>query len=66
MRLTAHEWQTARATCTDRQLEALDLWRRGWGYRSIATTLDIHPTTARGHVEAALHKLGLTLREFAA
>jgi len=53
MRLTAHEWTTAKAVCTVKQLEVLELYRRGAGRRRISVALGISEATVRGHLAAA-------------
>lgn len=57
MRLTTAEWQTAQHVCTTRQLQALDLWRRGAGYGRIAHLLSIDKSTAREHIRRALNRI---------
>ena len=57
MRLTPEEWAIAREICTPKQLEALDLWRRGAGYKRIATLLGVDPTSARARVAAGLRRV---------
>lgn len=57
LRLTAHEWATARTVCTQKQILALDLWRRGAGSKRISLVMGIDPSTARAHVKAARRRL---------
>lgn len=53
MRLTAGEWQVAQTTCTAKQLEALELYRRGAGRRRISVALGISETAVRDRLSAA-------------
>jgi len=66
LRLTDHEWETARQVCTDKQILALDLWRRGAGYRRIGQLLDIDESTARQHIKRGRKRLELELEQQAA
>lgn len=66
MRLTEVEWELAQQVCTRRQLDALGLWRRGAGWKRIALTLGIDPSTAKGHVRAARKRVDEALLESAA
>lgn len=54
MRLTADEWAIAQQVCTPKQLQALDLYRRGAGRRRIAIALGITPAAVRDRIDAAL------------
>lgn len=66
LRLTDREWATAKDVCTERQVLALDLWRRGAGYRRIGDLLDIDESTARQHVKRGRRRLELELERQAA
>lgn len=66
MRLSTDEWKLAREVCTGRQVEALDLWRRGAGRRRIALVMGIDESTAKQHVQRGLARLGKALEERAA
>lgn len=57
LRLTANEWATAREVCTQKQITALDLWRRGAGSKRISLVMGIDPSTARAHVKAGRRRL---------
>jgi len=57
MRLTPDEWDVARRVCTPEQLEALDWWRRGAGYKRIGVVLGLGRDTARGRVERGLGRI---------
>lgn len=61
LRLTAHEWATAKTVCTAKQLTALDLWRRGAGSKRISLVMGIDPSTARAHLRAATKRLNEAL-----
>lgn len=65
MRLTPHEWQTAQTVCTPRQLEALDYWRRGFGYKRIAIVLRIPRDAVRGRIDRALANIDRATEEAA-
>lgn len=54
MRLTEPDWQTAIEHCTPLQLEALDYWRHGYGYKRISIILGIPRETARSRIDRAL------------
>lgn len=66
LRLTAHEWATAQAVCTEKQILALDLWRRGAGYRRLGQLLDIDESTARQHVKRGYKRIQMALETQAA
>lgn len=66
LRLTAQEWAIACEVCTNKQLIALDLWRRGAGSKRIALVLGIDPSTARAHVKAGRKRIGDELEKQAA
>jgi DNA-binding CsgD family transcriptional regulator len=66
VRLSEHEWATAKQVCTPRQVQALDLWRRGAGKKRIGLILGIDETTARQHVQRGLARLGRALEQPAA
>lgn len=55
--MSAYDWQVALTVCTPRQLQALNLWRRGWGSRRIAKQLDLDVSTARHHVLAGRRRV---------
>lgn len=57
LRLTDHEWLTAKTVCTDKQILALDLWRRGAGSKRISLVMGIDPSTARAHVKAGRKRM---------
>lgn len=57
MRLTESEWQVAERACTPAQLQALDYWRHGYGYKRIALVLGIPRDAARGRIERALDNI---------
>jgi DNA-binding CsgD family transcriptional regulator len=57
VRLTADEWATAQHVCTPKQLAALDLWRRGAGYRRISHILGKDPGTVRDHIQRATTRI---------
>lgn len=57
MRLSQLEWETARRVCTDKQIAALDLWRRGAGKNRIGLVLGIDSATAREHVKRGLKRV---------
>lgn len=58
MRLSNHEWQTAQHICTPAELDALDWWRRGAGYKRISLILGISRSAARDRIDRARNKLG--------
>jgi DNA-binding CsgD family transcriptional regulator len=62
--LSGEEWLAVVSRCTEKQVQCLDLWRRGWGYKTIGITLHIHPTTAKAHIEAGLQHLGYSVGHF--
>jgi DNA-binding CsgD family transcriptional regulator len=64
--LSREEWELAKKVCTPKQLEALDLWRRGVGKRRMGDLLDIDPSTARDRVRAGLRRLGRALEQASA
>lgn len=66
VRLTAHEWDVAQTVCTKKQRLALDLWRRGAGYRRIGQLLDIDESTARQHVKRGYKRMQIELERQAA
>lgn len=55
--LPRDEWEIALVVCTDKQLEALELYRLGYGYRRIARALGVSTGTARDRVEGAVLKI---------
>lgn len=66
LRLTAHEWATARQVCTQKQQLALDLWRRGASWKRIGVLMDIDRSTAREHVKRGYKRIQLHLEQQAA
>lgn len=54
--MTPHEWQTAQHVCTPLELQALDWWRRGAGYKRIALILGISRSAARDRIDRATTK----------
>lgn len=65
--LTPHELAIANRVCTPRQLQVLDLRRRGLSHRQCAWYLDLNEATVRGHITAAERRIVTELRrEFAA
>lgn len=66
LRLTDHEWATAQQACTQKQILALDLWRRGASWKRIGTLMDIDRTTAREHVQRGYKRIQLHLEKQAA
>lgn len=66
LRLTTHEWNIARNVCTDKQILALDLWRRGAGSKRISLVMHIDPSTARQHVRSGRKRLADALEHQAA
>jgi DNA-binding CsgD family transcriptional regulator len=66
VKLSAEEWRVAREVCTPRQLQVLDLWRRGAGKKRIGLVLGIHPSTAAEHVRAGLDNVAKRLEEASA
>lgn len=59
--ISPEEWLVAIEVCTQKQVAALDLWRRGYGARRIATHLDIDVSSARYRVKAARKLVRLEL-----
>ena len=49
--------ELARGVCTAREVEALEWWARGAGYRRIGLILGVWPPRARDRVQRALRKL---------
>jgi len=66
MLISPEEWAIAKKVCTAKQLAALDLWRRGAGWKRIATVLAIDPSTARAHVRAGRRRIVAALESAAA
>lgn len=66
LRLTDREWATANQVCTERQVLALDLWRRGASWKRIGLLMDIDRTTAREHVQRGYKRIQLQLETQAA
>lgn len=64
--MSTAEWEVAKTVCTAKQLAAMDHWRRGVGWKRIGRLLGIHPSTAKGHVEAGSKRLEDALEEIAA
>lgn len=62
-RLSETEWLVAQRVCTDKQIHALDYWRRGWGYRSISVQLDINPSSAKSRIDSARRNIGRALEQ---
>lgn len=60
--LTPHELAIAQKVCTPRQLEVLDLRRRGLSHRACAWNLDLSEATIRGHIHAAERRIVAELR----
>lgn len=54
------------AQLTERQALVLELYLRHHSIRRIARALDIHESTARGHLDAAITKIRPHIREDAA
>lgn len=66
-RLSEIEWLAAQGVCTKRQLQVLNLWRRGWGYRRIAGVLELDKSTVAEHVRRGKRAIVSALeRELAA
>lgn len=49
--------ETARRICTPNELYALELYHRGFGYRTIGRILGISRDAARGRIERAMVKI---------
>jgi DNA-binding NarL/FixJ family response regulator len=47
----------ARAVCTSRQLEVVQLRETGLGWKAMALILSLDPATVRGHYRAAVVKI---------
>jgi len=63
--LLISEWPEVLGSCTQRQIDCLDLWRRHYGYKRIGLVLGIHPTTAKAHIEAGLQNVGQSIGHYA-
>lgn len=63
--LLTDEWDEVLASCTARQVQCLDLWRRHYGYKRIGLVLGLHPSTAKAHVEAGLRNIGHSIGHYA-
>lgn len=59
MRLTPDQWATAQHVCTTEQLAALELWRKGVGYKRIGVLLGIKRDAAKGRVDRAREAIDL-------
>lgn len=55
--MSPEEWDVARRVCTEKQLRALDLWRRGWGARRVAHHLGIDVSSARARIAAGRRRI---------
>lgn len=66
LRMSDAEWEIAKTVCTAKQLAAMDYRRRGVGWKTIGRLLGVHPSTAKGHVEAGSKRLEQALEELAA
>lgn len=62
MRITDEDFELARKVCTAQQVRALNLWRRGWGMRAIAETMDLDRSTVRQHVRAGNRRIAAAKR----
>lgn len=60
--MTQTEWEVAKAVCTERQVQVLDLRRQGLGFLAIAHTLGLREDVVRGEAESGLERA----RRFAA
>ena len=65
-RTEAELLEIAERELTAKQLRVLLLWLDGHSTRRIATALDLHEATIRGHRDAALRRLKPYLRKDAA
>lgn len=61
MKLSPLEWETAKRVCTERQIEAIDLWRRGHSARQIGRLLEIDERTVRDRLERAQRRIANAL-----
>jgi len=61
LRITDTEWKTALTICTPAQLQALDYWRHGYGYKRIGIILGIPRDTARTRIDAGRGRLNRAL-----
>lgn len=62
----AELWEIANQVLTQKQLRVLKYWVDGHSIRTIATALDLHESTIRGHLTAALRNMKPHLRKDAA
>lgn len=51
------EWEIARQVCTQKQLVALEMWRRGWGARRVARHLQIDVSSARARINSGRKRI---------
>lgn len=51
--------QSGGRALSPRELQVLGFLAQGQGHKEIATTLKIHPTTVRNHIQNMLRKLGM-------
>lgn len=65
-RTEAELWAIAQDILTDKQLKVLRYWLDGHSTRKIATALELHEATVRGHLNAALRRMKPHLRKDAA
>lgn len=57
IRISSEEWAVALRVCTPRQLQVLDLWRRGFGWKRIAGVLGLDTSTVRAHALAGRRRV---------
>lgn len=62
-RISDEDYELARVVCTAQQFRSMALWRRGFGWKAIAMTMDIDRSTARQHVKAGVKRLANAQRD---